>query len=339
MAENKPELSITGVKISEYRSGIPLKGWENVESALKVFESGAARKSNAVLDHEVKAYGDAYGGLGAALFLLGNSQGRGTFVDELLKEARPSVQNRGQWQRHYDYDGPGRFHKTSVEIKALPNLEDSYLLGLNAAYVGKDVEDGLAETLGVEQGLQWKSVNVELEPVGTNFRVNFDAVADRLKPLYEELDPAPTPELRGFRQRLVEVVRGEQPTEKPEFTGEAIVRTLLATDEYTSGSNPFVLGVKDGVEVSLNLGRVGDRFNWRNGNRSEELWQVEGAVLSGPLAESYSDKGGLEIPSLTVSIKPFSEDRYDRLPAIDPEMKATMSDLTEKVAAAFRVAS
>ncbi len=333
---NSPELKITGVKTSEYRSGIPLQGWENVESALKLFESGAARKSNGVLQHEVKAYGDAYGELGTALFLLGNSQGRGSFVDKLLKEAKPSVQNRGQWKRHYDYDGPGRFHKTSVEIEALPNLEDGYLLGLNAAYVGKEVEDGLAETLGIEQGLQWKSVNIELKPVGTYFRIDFDAVAERLQPLYTELDPAPTSEHRGFRQRLVEVVRGKQPTEKPALTGEAIVRTLLATDEYTSGSNPFVLGIKDGVEVSLNLGRVGDRFNWRNGNKSEELWKAEGAVLSGPLAESYSDKGGLETPSLTVSIKPYSEDRYDRSPAIDPEMKATMNGLAEKAVAVFQ---
>lgn len=231
------------------------------------------------------------------------------------------------------------FFKSRVEITRLDDLKDGYLLELNAAYVDKEVEGGLAETLGVEQGLQWKSVNVGLEPVETNFRVDFDAVADRLRPLYEELDPAPTPQPRGLRQRLVEAVRGEQPTEKPALTGEAIVRTLLVTDEYTSGSNPFVLGLKDGVEVSLNLGRVGDRFNWRNGNRDEELWKAEGAILTGPLAESYSEDRHLEQPSITVSIKPYSKDRYDRLPAIDPKMKATMNELAEGVAATFRPAS
>lgn len=332
---NSPELNITGVKVSEYRSGIPLQGWDNVESALRQYESGAAKRRTA-MDHNIKAYGDSYGELGAALFIFGNSQGRESFVDELLQEARPSVQNRGQWSKHYDYDGPGRFHKTSVEIKALPNTENGYLLGLNAAYVGKEVEDGLAEALGIEQGLQWKSVNVELAPEETDFRVDFDAVADRLKLFYEELDPAPTLEPGGFRQRLVETVKGEQPAEKPELTGEAIVRTLLATDEYTSGSNPFVLGIKDGVEVSLNLGRVGDRFNWRGGDRNEELWKAEGTILSGPLAESYSDRGGLEVPSIIVSIEPYGEDRYDRMPAIDPEMKASMNNLAERVAAAFQ---
>lgn len=48
----------------------------------------------------------------------------------------------------------------------------------------------------------------------------------------------------------------------------------LTTDGYHD-ANPVLLGVKDGVEVSLGLGRVGDRYNWRNGNRDEELWKTE----------------------------------------------------------------
>lgn len=172
--------------------------------------------------------------------------------------------------------------------------------------------------------------------MGSTFRIAFDAVANRLRPLYEELDPAPTPDSRGFMQILPDVVIGEQPAKKPEFTGETIVRTLLATAEHSNGTNPIVLGIKDGVKVSLKLGIVGDRCNWRNGNRSEELWKVEGDVLSGPLAESYSDNGGLEAPSLIVSIEPYSEDEYGRLTVIDPQMKVTMNRLAKRVVAAFR---
>lgn len=292
----KPELNITRVQVSEYRSGIPLQGWESVETALNTFAAGRSRKSRATQDDLTENIGRDHGVIG--IFLLASAGvDRNRFVQEMLQGAKPSVtQGSGRWSRHYDYDAMGTsFFKTSVDLTKLPNTDEGYLLGLNAAYVGKEVEDGLAETLGVEQGLQWKSVDVKLAPEGTNFRVDFDAVADRLRRLYEELDPVPTPEPepRGFRQRLIEAVRREQPTEKPALTGEAIVRTLLATDEYTSGSNPFVLGIKDGIVVSLNLGRVGDRFNWRNGNKSEELWQAEGSVLSGPLAESYSKKGQL----------------------------------------------
>lgn len=140
---NNPELDIVGVKVSEYRSGIPLQGWGKVESALRLYESGAATSSTA-FDHDTKAYGDAYGEVGAARFLFGNIRGRGSFVDNLLNEARLSVQNRGWWSRDFEYDGPGRFHKTLVEIETLPNTKDGYLLKLGAAYVGKKVEDDLA---------------------------------------------------------------------------------------------------------------------------------------------------------------------------------------------------
>lgn len=335
MAENRPELNITDVKVSEYRSGIPLQGWESVSNALTTFSLGRSRSSRVTrndLGKNAVQQGGAYG-----LFLVMETQGdRSSFVENMLQEAKDSVDYGKLWSRHYDYDGQGVFHKTSVKIQELEEIENGYLLELNAAYVGKEVEDGLAETLGVEQGLQWKSVNVELAPEGTKFRVNFDAVADRLQPLYRELDTDPTRRLSTLRQRLVEVARGKQPAAKPALIGEAIVRTLLATDEYSSGSNPFILGFKDGVEVSLNLGRVGDRFNWRNGNREEELWKAEGAVLSGPLAESYEDNSQLEPPSLSFEFCRYSEDKYDRLPAIDPKMKSTMNELAERIASLFR---
>ncbi len=334
---NGAELNITGVQISEYRSGIPLKGWSSLESALKTFASGRSRESSKTQNDLIRNMPG--GGMGTAYFVLATAGiDRNEFVEEMLTTAKSTFNSGyGFWRKSYEYDAMGtRFFKTSVDIRKLPDTEDGYLLGLNAAYVGKAVEDELAKVLEVDQGLQWKTVNIGLEPAGTNFRVDFNAVAERLQSPYEELDPSPTPEPRGFIQKLVEVVKKNQLTQKPVLTGEAIIRTLLATDEYTSGQNPFVLGIKDGVEVSLNLGRVGNRFNWKNGNKSEELWKTEGAVLSGPLAESYSDNHHPEAPSLGVYIRPFSVDKYNLLPAINPKMKANMNDLAVKIAAAFQ---
>lgn len=333
---NKSELKIKSVNTLEFRSGIPIQSWENVKSALEAYGNGTT-KSKTAKDHNIKTYRNSYGGIGAALFKIGNSMNQESFVDKLLQDAKPSVDNRGRWSRHYDYDGPGNFHKTTVGIRRLPNLEDGYLLSLDAAYVGKQTEDGLARALGIEQGLLWKSVEVKLVPEGKNFRINFDDVADRLRPLYEELEQIPAQDARNFTQGLVEVARGEQLSEKSALTGEAIVRTFLLTNsDYTSGPYPFVLGIKNGVEVSLRIEGVSDRFNWRKGNEKEELWQVEGAILHGPRAEIYSNRGGLEIPLLTVDINPYSKDIYDELPAIDPDMKATMNDLAKRVAAVFQ---
>lgn len=327
MLENKPELKITGVEISEYRSGIPLQGWESVKNALYTFASGRSRGGRATQNELLDNMPG--GTMGVGLYLLATANiDRNSFVDKMLQDAEVAMKG-ARWSRNFDYDAMGTsFFKSSVEITRLPGTEDGYLLGLNAAYVGKEVEDGLAGTLGVEQGLRWKAVTVNLEPEGTNFRINFDAVAEILRPLHVQLKPTPE-DTREFHQELT---RGVDTF----IFGERIILNMLDTGRSGNDSNPYFLGMDNGVEVALSLGRVGDRFNWRNGNRDEELWKAEGAILSGPLAVSYSEDRHLETPSLNFNIRRYSEDRYGRLPAIDPQMKATMNDLAVKVATAFR---
>lgn len=315
---NGPELNITNVGTSEYRSGIPLQNWESVEAALKLYESGASRGRTA-RDHNIQAYGESYGGLGALLFMLGNSRGQETFVDGLLQEARPSVQNHGQWSRHYDYDGPGRFHKTSVEIKALGEQQDGYLLGLNAAYVGKEVEDNLAAALGIEQGLEWKSVGVRLSPEGINqFRIDFDQVVDRLQPVVADLS---------------------QPKGRERISGLDATNYFMSINEWRESARNYVLGTKDGIEVVLDLGRVGRRLEYNNGKVVVDNWKQEGAVLSGLLDRDYKDESKFVPPSFVVSMHRLSQSRYDRLPIIDPNMKSMVNGLAERVVAAFQPAN
>lgn len=314
---NEPELKITRVQILDDGAGIPLQGWTSVENALRIFQSSRTRQAWATRSHLQDETLEDHGVLGLALLDSASARmnaGR-DIVAEILQGAQPALRGEsGSWNRHFDRDEIGTpFFKTVVGITKLPN--DVYLLELNAAYVGKDVEDGLAETLGVEQAFYGKSVSVELEPVRTGFRIDFDAVAIRLQQLYAELEP----------------------TEKPALTGEAIVGTLLNPSIPGSDLGTFVLGLKDGVKVSLGLGKVGDRYNWRN--REEEFWKAEGAVLTGPLYESYFRGYHLIPPSIVVGIEPYSEDRFVRLPVIDREMKATMNDLAERTVALLQPTS
>ena len=313
---NTPELKIIGVGVNEYRLGIPLKDWESVKAALNIFASGASKGSRATERHQLKAVGDSFGGEGLAYYglMAPHLKGPGSaFVGQMLQEAEPVIESRGFWSRSYDYDGPGSFFKTTVEIKRLPEQEGAYLLELNAAYVGKDVEDGLAETLGVEQGLQWKSVDVRFEPEAFGFRIDFGEVARRLQGVYAEL----------------------QTTEKPALTGRDILKTLLEIDpDRLSDSTPFVLGVKDGIEVTLNLGRVGDRFDRRQDSKTP-LWGLEDSVLTGRLAEKWGEEGKFDDPSIVITVRRFSKREFDRLPALDPAMKARMNDLASKIASAF----
>jgi hypothetical protein len=315
---NNPELSITGVETTEYRSGIPLQGWESVASALNTYSKGGSRSSRVTRNDLEKNIVEMGGGLGLGLLFL--SQGpRSDFVEDMLDEAKAEVDSRGRWERHYDYDGQGVFHKTTVEVKRLFDIKDGYLLGLSAAYVGKAVEDGLAETLGVEQGLQWKSVHMGLTPEGSNqFRINFDQVIDRLQPVVADL---------------------AQPKGRNRVSGMVVANYLMGTTEWREQARDFVLGFKDGVEVTLDLGRVERRFDYKNGNLIADNWKQEGPVLTGLLDTDYEDETKFVPPSFVVSMRRVSKEKWDRLPAIDPQMKATMNDLADRIATAFKPAA
>lgn len=342
---NNPELKITNVRISEHRTGIPLKGWDNVHDALRTFQTGKTRSARVtqrnLKDNIARDYSEA--GLELIYAASDRMNAGRDMVDEMLHDAEVAVKGeRGRWSRDFDYDAMGTcFFKSTVDITRVPNEEDVYLLGLNAAYVGREVEDGLAKTLGIEQGLQWKVVVAELEPVGAKFRVNFDEVVDRIKPLYETLDPVPAPKPRYYWSILNKATEAAEQGEKTNLSGEKIVRTMLATDEYTFGANPFVLGLKNGIEISLSLGQVGDRFslNRNTGKKEQELWEVDGAVLTGPLAESYREKGKLLPPSLVFSMERYTGEKYvTPVPVIDPEVILMIDNFAERIADAFRPA-
>jgi hypothetical protein len=313
-----PELKITAVNVIEYCSGIPLQGFKSVASALDTFASGKTRTGRATQNNLLDALGNQADGLGVGLYLLATADvNPNRVVTEMLEEAKPALERKnGSWSRHFDYDAMGTaFFKTTVEISRLPDTEDGFLLGLNAAYVGKKVEDGLAETLGIEQGLQRKDVNIVLDPEGENadrFGIDFTPIAQRLQAVYSELNAG---------------------KKSGRLKGETILDGLLGG--RSGDTKPFVLGVTDGISVSLRLGRLGDRFNWRGGNAKEELWKRKGTVLSGALAESYRDEGKLEPASIVIDIRRNSDSEYSTPPAVDPVMKAKMNEIASKVAAAF----
>lgn len=328
-------------------TGIPLTGWENIRAALNIFASGKPRRSRATEDHNLQAFTQMHPFAGM-LFLQANRREPGnSFVDRLLEEAEPAVKDRGRWSRSYDYDGQGSFHKTSVEIQDITSVDEEasdglYLLSLNAAYVGKGVEDDLAEYLGVEQGLQRKSVHVKLEPDGDQFAIDFDQVAQKLQPLLAQLHPkTPVGSENIFLKLLSAVIKSPEPESEPSLTGEDIVQQMLAVDSYRSRDvNSIILGTKDvkddQVEIALSLGRVGDRYNWRGGDRDKELWNIAGATVRGPLAESYKEEGKLEPPSVVLTVQRTAhKDEYSRLPIVDPDVKAEMNELAIQIAALF----
>ena len=317
-----------------------MAGWDSVESGLNTFESGASRGSHATEDHNVKAYSEA-GPLGGILFLRANNRVSGSsFVGEMLEEAKVSIQNRGKWQRSYDYDGQGVFHKTSVEITALEKPKDAYLLGLNAAYVGKEVEDGLAAHLGVEQGLQRKSANVQIAPNGDQIHIDFDKVLAKLKGIKLEKATAVLSRTESLLN-LAKIADGihalfeeSRIQNKPHLlTGQDVVDYFMTTDKYGSEPDPLVLGSKGEVELALSLG-VGRRFVYDHGKRSDSQWIGEGSVLSAPIATDYEEKK--ITPYINITAQKASKDKYSRLPIIEPQSRQIAEDLISSVVQAFR---
>lgn len=334
----KPERqsSIVSTEVTQYESGIPLKGWESVNAALDTFASGKSRGSRATEQHQLKAIGESYGGFAAAFYSLEAPHmggGGNSFVKRMLEEAQPSVASRGRWSRSYDYDGQGSFFKTTVDINRV-GKEDNYILQLNAAYVGNQVEEGLAENLGVERGVSWKNVEVVFEPEGNQFKIDFEQVAGKLTDVVGELQPSSTK--AGEKKTGLAGIFGSRGGKRgTEVSGKTIAEQLMRVDKYGDSEGPFVLGTKDGVEVTVGLGRAGRRFEWKDGVKSEDKWRADGAVITGPLDTDYRDESKLIPPSISISIRPQSEDKYSRLPAVDPKVKATMNDLTQRISSAF----
>lgn len=307
---------ITRVEVTESHSGIPLLGWESVSNALNTFSTGKSRSSK-VTRNDLERNAIQKGGPIGLFLVMATTEDRSSFVERMLQEAKAGVDSRGRWERHYDYDGQGVFHKTSVGVQRLPELKDGYLLELNAAYVGKEVEDGLAETLGIEQGLQWKSVEVGLTPEGNQFKIDFTQVVYRLQSVTTGLT---------------------QPKGRQRISGLDVANYFMSTNEWAEPATNYVLGLQDEIEVTLNLGRVASRFEYSHGKIAADNWRQEKSVISGHLEKDYEDKTKFISPSLVVLMKRFSKERYDRLPIIDPKMKATVNSLAERVADTFRPA-
>ncbi|HLW02707.1 MAG TPA: hypothetical protein VKT82_28895 [Ktedonobacterales bacterium] len=311
------ETLVTGVRSSEFLSGIPLPNWDSVRATLYLYASGKIEESKGTRAFNLKAYSDAYGVDEGMRRFSRNAPAEfgGEFVDVMLSEAHPRIEERGQWRRSYDYDGYGVFHKTSIEIEKLPQGEPAeYALGISAAYVGEKPEIALAEALGVERATRRKNVTIEYAPQNDQFRIDMDDVASRLGTV-----PATTGKDRRGR-----------------ITGKAIADHFMSRDRYGHPiSEAFVLGERDGFRISLRFGRVGEHIDSQV-DRKKELWQRSGNMLQGGLAKEYSDKTKSVPPSLVVSVVDARSKSYQNFPVVSPEKLATMQAISERIAAVFQ---
>ena len=155
----------TNVEQKSYSTCIPIKGFENIREVLYIFASGKSQGSRKAYTVNQKQYNETHSGM--LDYYIKNATGNvsgNRFVDMMIW---PKFD---EWQKkrdHYykcsvgfDYDGGQAFHKTDVSVLEFDANNQMYGLSINAAYIGKEPEDGLARYLNLEQCLYWTAVNI-----------------------------------------------------------------------------------------------------------------------------------------------------------------------------------
>jgi hypothetical protein len=304
-------MKLTQVLVEHYDRGIPIEGWENVRKALYLYAAGTP-KSGRETRHNFENNLEKVGVLALGmLFLTEASSGLrpNDFVDEMLSEAKACLQTSDNWEEHYDYNGQGYFHKTSVHIEVLDREKELYLLELNAAYVGDKPEAELAEYLGIPRALRYYTVKVQTEPKDkTHFAFDFEKIVRALDGLLK----ANT------------------------FTGKKIVEYFMGGDRYNV-SKGYPLYMDDDFRIDLELDKVERRFNYRGGNLID-TWKARGSVLKGLLYASYSTDGPKKLPpSFCLRLSSSSVDRYGlNLPIYDADIKDKLDIKAHAIEDAFK---
>ncbi|HOX95776.1 MAG TPA: hypothetical protein PLI45_00125 [Candidatus Woesebacteria bacterium] len=311
--ENINKEQFTEVTIDKCESGIPIKGWENVCAALRLYSSGIPDSSNATQDEQLRSVASSQGIMGAGLLLMFQSkQDPNSFVDRMLKEASEHLKNSDSWNRDYDYDGQGVFFKTTVYIDVLNRTEDLYLLRFCAAYVGDKPEADLAKALNISRALVRVDVRVQTKPLNDlNFIFDFEDIIRTLDPVLHTL-----------------------------LYGENLAQYFIDNPKDAYGSfNPPVIYEEEGFVVTLAPGRVKSRFQYKD-NVHKDTWQVvDDGILTGELYEGRNEDGSRkrDNPTFTIEISQPSGDRWNSNNYIyNEETKKKINSLAEQIAEAFK---
>ena len=287
------------VKLTEYSRGIPFASVDAVKAAITQYSEGRLSSSHATTRQLVS---DGGGMIAMLLPLVHPSES--SFLGRMFKEMDEALANKNnpRYHKSYDYDGVGVFHKTTVEVQQLKG--GTYMLHLNAAYVGDKPEVDLAEALEINRGLIRTGISAPFEFTGDHFTLDCADLARRLGASLEiEIDG----------EQLAAIIAAG----RSDYEGGRL--------SY-SGQQSYLCGSLK-VTVSLSAGRY-----------SEEPYQSSGSTLTGPLHADWDDKSKFEAPVVSITIElpaQKGESRYDREAVIDEGLKAQMRHLASKIQASF----
>lgn len=280
-------MRVTAVTTEQNYSGILVPDLDTVKKALYAYSDGVSGASNASRAQQP----------GITLMMLDMVQPRGnSFVDKLYQDIEKALSEQPGFYRSYDYDGAGRFLKTSVKVR---KVDDGYVVSFNAAYVGNKPEADIAEHLDAIRGLYWSKVSVRLDAAkGDQFVIDLQPIMDTLKG---------------------SIFAGPNASE---------VASLIAAgykegwSSITQRGGIVPLFKQDTFEGTLQLDDI------TVGSYYEQPYVADDSIVTGPLQKSWGAEPGFEQPKLTIHI---GYTVHSENGILDPSVQSQIVNLTNEL--------
>lgn len=265
---------------TEHRGTIRFDNLADLHNAVLVF---GGEGDQGARQHNIEAFGQSGGGLGAVLFAMASSGAEGSFAQNIVQEI-------GNLDRFYhgswDHDGPGPFHKASLTAER--HEDGTFTLNINAAYVGNRPEVRLAEQLGAPIGYYHCTIEREYEASEDGrFRIPLADVTSIYKAVGVDID------------------------EESAFA--ALTTKTEPKDEWDGPELPYaVLSSDNDIQAVVGFARYTavDSYEERGNPDRDYEYRIEDGFLTGPAREDY--KGAYELIRIAVIITPHEGMTFDK---------------------------
>jgi hypothetical protein len=311
-------MTIVGTSKHMGESGIFFPTWDALAGAMKVYDSGRLPESYATEDNAISVAmeNSVEAGFLVWEYLEAVKPSLNSFLNnQILDPAKKELKDRSMWHGSWDYNAMGtRFFKSSVTIKRVEDPE-GFILGINAAYIGSEGEEKLAQMLKLPRAVHSVTVYVELER-GEDGMQKYDIseVLEKLAWVFKVTE-APADYIETLKK-------------KGGFDGTRIPVAVAA------GIVPLV------IEMDL----VGcDRWQYDAGTRTDtfqflELESAEGEkrhIIKAPPGETYSTPPELEKPRFMFRVMRLGDKNDERLDLIPGEQVEFASKVADDIVAIF----
>lgn len=270
-----------GLTTKTYHSSVPFQTMEDLLKGVQRFSQGGLH----ALSDTVHDIGESSGGLGAMMAMIVLGDGVDGFTSRLLKNIEAGLKSdkrffHGDW----DYDGPGPFHKCTLEARG-PYGGAPFSLHIHAARVGNEPELRLAKTLDIRPGLGYVELIKSYMPDGDTFRVpmsEIKAILDGIREFAETANDVVTlPTVEEVVQTLITPQTG-----RVDMDNIHTAVTLVESTMYNAVLN------FDSYSLPMNFDRRDEKAA---GIVRDYTIRVEGDFIVGP-ARAFRNKYTLEKP-------------------------------------------